>query len=134
MSNNKWANQASTESHHSAKNGVDRRASATSGTAASLQSPTNNGTSNGSNGEWYVAVYEFQAVETTDLSLKVGDRIWVTETKDDWWHGTVDGRNGIFPGNYVQRASHTPLSSTAPSNIATGSGNHLYMNITKNSR
>lgn len=118
------ANQTSVESQHSAKNGVDRRASSTSGTvatAATLQSPTN-GTTNGGNGEWFVAVYDFQAVESTDLSLKVGDRILVNETKDDWWHGTVDGRSGIFPGNYVQRASNTPLSSTAPTEAGPDSG------------
>jgi hypothetical protein len=112
------SNQASIESHGSGKNGVDRRASSTS---ATIQSP-NNGTSNGAKGEWYVAVYEFHAVEPTDLSLKVGDRIWVTENKDDWWHGTVDGKSGIFPGNYVQRASNTPLSSTAPTEIGPDSG------------
>ncbi|KAI6175845.1 BMA-ITSN-1, isoform a [Aphelenchoides bicaudatus] len=122
---NKLANQQSTESQQSAKNGADRRQSAISNTSATLQSPaatTGNGTSNGSAGEWYVAVYEFQAVEATDLSLKVGDRIWVTDTKDEWWTGTVDGRSGIFPANYVQKSSATPLSSTAPTGIGTDLG------------
>jgi hypothetical protein len=95
---NKFSNQKSTESQHSNKNGADRRQSAISNTSATIQPPaTGNGTSNGdTNGQWYVAVYDFQAVEATDLSLKVGDRIWVTENKDEWWHGSVDGRNGKF--------------------------------------
>lgn len=126
----KLSSQQSTESQHSNKNGADRRQSAVSNTSATLQSPAaiagNNGTSNGdTNGQWYVAVYDFQAVESTDLSLKIGDRILVTESKDEWWHGTVDGRTGIFPANYVQKASNTPLSSTAPSNVGTDSSKFL---------
>lgn len=55
-------------------------------------------------GEWYIALYQFDAVETSDLSLKVGDRIWVTEARDDWWRGECeDGRVGIFPANYVKK-------------------------------
>lgn len=58
----------------------------------------------GSNkGNWYVALYDFHASEANDLDLKAGDRIFVTETVDDWWRGTCDGRTGIFPANYVQK-------------------------------
>ena len=55
------------------------------------------------------ALYQFDAVETTDLSLKPGDRIWVTDQKDQWWRGTSEGRTGIFPANYVQKASEMTI-------------------------
>lgn len=83
LSNNKLATQPSIDSQHSVKSGTERRQS-----NSTLKSPiTGNGTS--SNGQWYVAVYDFQAVEPTDLSLKIGDRIWVT------------GRQCTFNNSYV---------------------------------
>ncbi|KAJ1352847.1 Intersectin 1 (SH3 domain protein) [Parelaphostrongylus tenuis] len=62
---------------------------------------------------WYVAMFDFDAVEPTDLSLKVGDRIMVLERKDDWWRGRCNGREGIFPANYVQKCD-TPSGVTIP--------------------
>uniref|UniRef100_A0A915PTZ4 Uncharacterized protein n=1 Tax=Setaria digitata TaxID=48799 RepID=A0A915PTZ4_9BILA len=59
-------------------------------------------------GEWYIALYDFQAMEPTDLDLHAGDRILVTETVNEWWKGTCNGRSGIFPANYVQKC---PTSS-----------------------
>lgn len=29
----------------------------------------------------------------------------MTDQKEQWWRGTCEGRSGIFPANYVQRAS-----------------------------
>jgi amphiphysin len=41
-----------------------------------------------------------------DLSFKTGDRIELVEktaSADDWWTGkTADGKQGVFPGTYVQ--------------------------------
>ncbi|KAI1733270.1 variant SH3 domain-containing protein [Ditylenchus destructor] len=56
-------------------------------------------------GDWYIALYQFDALEPTDLSLRIGDRILVIEAKDEWWKGTCNGKTGIFPANYVQKAS-----------------------------
>lgn len=58
-------------------------------------------------GEWYIALYDFAAPEENDLRFAIGDRIWVTETRDDWWKGTLNGREGIFPANYVVKAGET---------------------------
>lgn len=66
-------------------------------------------------GEWYVAMYQFDAVEPTDLSLKPGDIIHVFEAKDEWWKGTCNKKKGIFPANYVQKAS--ALNSIGGKNI-----------------
>ncbi|KAI1714547.1 SH3 domain-containing protein [Ditylenchus destructor] len=88
----------------------------TGAVATSLQSPTaetvnlahkRNSTTSGTTegGDWYIALYQFDALEPTDLSLRIGDRILVIEAKDEWWKGTCNGKTGIFPANYVQKAS-----------------------------
>uniref|UniRef100_A0AC34Q5W0 Uncharacterized protein n=1 Tax=Panagrolaimus sp. JU765 TaxID=591449 RepID=A0AC34Q5W0_9BILA len=53
--------------------------------------------------EWYVALWAFDAVEPTDLSIKPGDRIWVIDRQDQWWKGVLNGQTGIFPANYVEK-------------------------------
>ncbi|KAH8992078.1 BAR-domain-containing protein [Lactarius akahatsu] len=54
---------------------------------------------------YVVALYDFAAQAEGDLDFKVGDRIEVverSESTEDWWTGRLDGRTGVFPGNYVQ--------------------------------
>jgi amphiphysin len=54
---------------------------------------------------YVVALYDFAAQADGDLDFKVGDRIEVierSESAEDWWKGRLDGRIGVFPGNYVQ--------------------------------
>jgi len=56
---------------------------------------------------YVVALFDFTAQADGDLDFKVGDRIEVierTENTEDWWTGRLDGRTGVFPGNYVQEA------------------------------
>ncbi|KAI8914411.1 P-loop containing nucleoside triphosphate hydrolase protein [Gorgonomyces haynaldii] len=49
------------------------------------------------------ALYDYDATEADELSMKVGDVIAITG-KDDpgWWTGTLNGKSGMFPSNYVQ--------------------------------
>ncbi|KAI0035267.1 hypothetical protein K488DRAFT_76734 [Vararia minispora EC-137] len=57
--------------------------------------------------QYVVALYDFTAQADGDLDFKVGDRIEVVErttSQEDWWTGRLDGRQGVFPGNYVQEA------------------------------
>ncbi|KAI0296673.1 BAR-domain-containing protein [Russula brevipes] len=57
--------------------------------------------------KYVVALFDFAAQADGDLDFKVGDRIEVverTQSTDDWWTGRLDGRTGVFPGNYVQEA------------------------------
>lgn len=84
------------------------------------------GNDGGTEGEWYTvskgngkgtfesgnsqALYQFDAVEATDLSLKPGDRIWVIDQRDQWWRGTCEGRTGIFPANYVQKVKENGVT------------------------
>ncbi|KAJ3908149.1 hypothetical protein F5879DRAFT_938451 [Lentinula edodes] len=52
-----------------------------------------------------IALYNFDGVESGDLSLKKGDVIIITkksESSDDWWTGKIDNRKGIFPANFVE--------------------------------
>ncbi|TBU23106.1 BAR-domain-containing protein [Dichomitus squalens] len=55
--------------------------------------------------QYVVALYDFEAQAEGDLDFKAGDRIEVverTESTEDWWTGRLNGRQGVFPGNYVQ--------------------------------
>ncbi|OSD05626.1 BAR-domain-containing protein [Trametes coccinea BRFM310] len=55
--------------------------------------------------QYVVALYDFAAQADGDLDFKAGDRIEVierTDSTEDWWTGRLNGRTGVFPGNYVQ--------------------------------
>jgi len=52
-----------------------------------------------------VALYNFHAVEAGDLTFSKGDVIVITrksDSTDDWWTGKVNGKEGIFPANFVE--------------------------------
>ena len=48
------------------------------------------------------------------LKFKKGDIITITQKEDGgWWEGTLDGRTGWFPSNYVEElAKHDPKPAT----------------------
>ncbi|KAK1924314.1 hypothetical protein DB88DRAFT_463882 [Papiliotrema laurentii] len=55
--------------------------------------------------KYATAIFDFEAQAEGDLSFSAGDRIEIierTESAEDWWTGRLDGRTGIFPGNYTQ--------------------------------
>ncbi|EPE10213.1 bar domain-containing protein [Ophiostoma piceae UAMH 11346] len=57
------------------------------------------------NVETVTALYDYAAAQDGDLSFSAGDRIEVitrTDNPNEWWTGKVNGRQGQFPGNYVQ--------------------------------
>ncbi|KAF7796114.1 hypothetical protein EIP86_007287 [Pleurotus ostreatoroseus] len=52
-----------------------------------------------------IALFDFNAVQSGDLSFRKGDVIVVTEKSDNvdtWWHGNVGDRTGTFPANFVE--------------------------------
>jgi len=55
---------------------------------------------------YVTALYDYQAQAEGDLSFSAGDRIQVIERKgpDEWWTGSCNGVQGVFPGNYVESA------------------------------
>ncbi|CDQ73050.1 unnamed protein product [Oncorhynchus mykiss] len=50
------------------------------------------------------ALYDYQAEDESEISFEPGDIISAVETVDKaWWQGcTKDGRQGLFPANYVE--------------------------------
>ncbi|KAI8988364.1 hypothetical protein BDF20DRAFT_815210 [Mycotypha africana] len=51
------------------------------------------------------ALYAFDGQEQGDLSFKEGDMITIvqkSESQDDWWTGKCNGKQGMFPANYVE--------------------------------
>ncbi|EKM56490.1 uncharacterized protein PHACADRAFT_92114 [Phanerochaete carnosa HHB-10118-sp] len=52
-----------------------------------------------------IALFDFNAVQSGDLSFKKGEVITVTEMSDNtdtWWTGKLEGRTGSFPANFVE--------------------------------
>ncbi|KAG0256371.1 hypothetical protein BG011_004601 [Mortierella polycephala] len=59
----------------------------------------------GAKPEQVTALYDFTGEQATDLSFKKGDTIFVvkkTDSRNDWWTGKCNGREGSFPANYTQ--------------------------------
>ncbi|KAI9832776.1 MAG: hypothetical protein M1819_003996 [Sarea resinae] len=58
-------------------------------------------------GQWVVALYDFEGQGEGDLTFRERDRIKVvkkTASSDDWWEGELRGVRGSFPANYCQPA------------------------------
>jgi len=52
-----------------------------------------------------VALYDFVAENSSEVSLRAGDVITLTRAVagEDWWSGQLaDGSSGLFPSTYVQ--------------------------------
>ncbi|KAL6725356.1 hypothetical protein Aduo_007415 [Ancylostoma duodenale] len=67
------------------------------------------------------AIYDYQSNTPGDLSFRVNDQITVTERiGPDWLRGTLHGREGIFPANFVSCPGigglpmSQPAAQTAP--------------------
>jgi len=51
-----------------------------------------------------VSIYPYASDEPGDLTFEAGEYITVTGKAGDWWTGTLNGRTGVFPFNYVEAA------------------------------
>ncbi|CAI4060906.1 hypothetical protein N7582_001748 [Saccharomyces uvarum] len=52
-----------------------------------------------------VALFSFAGEESGDLPFRKGDVVTIlkkSDSQNDWWTGRVNGREGIFPANYVE--------------------------------
>jgi hypothetical protein len=72
-----------------------------------------------------VAKFNFEAAEAEDLPFRKGDRIVVISRGEgeNWWKGRLGGREGMFPGNYVdvpEGGGWAGSPSTAKSPSASG--------------
>jgi len=62
-----------------------------------------------------VALHTFEATMPQDLGFQQGDTIWVTNQKDPgWWEGTMNGKTGVFPANYVAIDGVGPAVESVP--------------------
>mmetsp|Transcript_9470 Transcript_9470/g.13046 ORF Transcript_9470/g.13046 Transcript_9470/m.13046 type:complete len:514 (+) Transcript_9470:59-1600(+) len=67
------------------------------------------------------AVFDYDATEENELSFKEGDILLITRTDDSgWWVGKLDGKVGLFPGNYCElldesAAPEAPVESISAS-------------------
>lgn len=68
-------------------------------------------------------LYDYQGTDSSDLPFSVGDHITILEYVNsgrlcshhktkfspelDWWKGECNGRQGLFPSNYVRKTSDT---------------------------
>ena len=49
------------------------------------------------------ALYDFEAETDMELAFREGDKITLLARVDDnWFEGSVHGRTGLFPVNYVR--------------------------------
>eukprot|EP01091_Cochliopodium_minus_P008333 TRINITY_DN186_c0_g1_i5.p1 TRINITY_DN186_c0_g1~~TRINITY_DN186_c0_g1_i5.p1 ORF type:complete len:413 (+),score=135.43 TRINITY_DN186_c0_g1_i5:57-1295(+) len=70
--------------------------------------------------------YDFDAISDSELNLKQGDLIEITDRSDpEWWYGTCKrtGDSGYFPKNYVKKhrpdqngSNKTNLTTSTPTN------------------
>jgi Rho guanine nucleotide exchange factor 7 len=50
------------------------------------------------------AIFPFKGANNDELCFKKGDIITVTQKDDGWWEGTLNGKTGWFPSNYVKES------------------------------
>ncbi|XP_073084187.1 rho guanine nucleotide exchange factor 6 isoform X5 [Manis javanica] len=73
-------------------------------------------TENGSHQLIVKARFNFKQTNEDELSVCKGDIIYVTRVEEGgWWEGTLNGRTGWFPSNYVReiKSSERPISPKA---------------------
>ena len=62
-----------------------------------------------------VALHDFEAGSTDELSFHAGDQInVVNEVLDGWWMGELAGKRGLFPTTYTETLSPTPSAPPLP--------------------
>ena len=71
--------------------------------AVSASPPVPPAATNGIKKEFAEALYDNEVEDDEELAFKAGDRIEVLEKDDSgWYRGRLNGREGLFPVNYVK--------------------------------
>jgi hypothetical protein len=47
-------------------------------------------------------MFDYTSTEPGDLTFRAGDVILVERSDGEWWRGSINGRAGMFPANYVK--------------------------------
>ncbi|XP_052041324.1 dynamin-binding protein isoform X1 [Apodemus sylvaticus] len=64
-------------------------------------------------GNYGIALYKFQALETNELDFEVGDKIQILGTLEDGWlEGRLKGKTGVFPHRFVKLCSSNRTEET----------------------
>ncbi|XP_016149129.1 CD2-associated protein-like [Sinocyclocheilus grahami] len=59
-------------------------------------------------------LFEYVPQNEDELELKVGDIIYITEeVEEGWWSGSVNGKSGLFPSNFVKEMESTEDTETS---------------------
>ncbi|KAG7807545.1 hypothetical protein KL921_004303 [Ogataea angusta] len=65
--------------------------------------------------EYAEALYDYKPQQPEDLELRAGDKITVIEkVSTAWWRGSLRGRTGMFPANYVKLLGMAPTPAATP--------------------
>lgn len=57
--------------------------------------------------------YEYTAQAPDELSIREGDVVEiVTKDPSGWWTGRLNGKTGLFPGNYARETASGPLQTS----------------------
>ncbi|XP_068534494.1 rho guanine nucleotide exchange factor 7 isoform X3 [Anas acuta] len=84
------------------------------------------------------AKFNFQQTNEDELSISKGDIIHVTRVEEGgWWEGTLNGKTGWFPSNYVReiKSNEKPVSpksgtlKSPPKGFDTSAINKSYYNV-----
>ncbi|XP_073709313.1 CD2-associated protein [Garra rufa] len=60
------------------------------------------------------ALFEYMPQNEDELELKVGDIIDITEeVEEGWWSGSMNGKSGLFPSNFVKEMDSTEDTETS---------------------
>jgi Variant SH3 domain/SH3 domain len=61
------------------------------------------------------AVFEYKAADDTEIGFDVGDVINLHAVDEDsgWWSGEINGRVGMFPGNFCKRIDGAAATAAA---------------------
>ncbi|XP_038630467.1 rho guanine nucleotide exchange factor 6-like isoform X3 [Scyliorhinus canicula] len=89
-------------------------------------------TENGSHQLMVKAKFNFKQTNEDELSFSKGDILYVSRVEDGgWWEGTLKGRSGWFPSNYVReiKPSDKPLSPKSLKGFETPSVTKNYYSL-----
>ena len=71
-----------------------------------------------------MAQYDYDAADDAEVSFREGDVVQVTQTDTGtpgWWQGTVNGKSGLLPKDYVS-ATATSSNASNANNASSGGG------------
>lgn len=64
-------------------------------------------------------IFSYKQDHEDELNLNVGDIIDILgEEEEGWWRGLLNGKNGVFPSNFVEEIAQIPSKSASRENLS----------------